>query len=145
MSKRKPIKDCILTVISDRREQLEKEKQLYEEKMHSTQVYYGCGGPYMRQEAAMEKREKEIKELNEFESQILRYKPIKKLRVYAFGCRSCGSACMSTSKPFSDWHECPVCRKMIHLSDVPSKELEVTERSEMGEWLKRVIQGGSGE
>lgn len=139
MSKPKPIKELISQILTDRKEQLRKEIGIFEEKMHDTSSYYGTGGAYRRQEKAKEDREAQLEELEEFEYQLKHTKPVKKLTVYAFGCHKCGSACMSTSKPFDSWHECPVCRQMVFLQDVPSMELEVTESCQIGQWLRRII------
>lgn len=139
MSKPKPIKELINQILTDRKEQLKKEIRIYEEKMHDTESYYGFGGAYGRQEKAKELREHQLEELEEFESQLRRTKPTKKLWVYAFGCRECGTACMTTNKPFDSWHECPTCRKMVYLENVPSMELEVTETCQIGQWLRRII------
>ena len=139
MSKPKPIKELINQILTDRKEQLRKEIRIYEEKMHDTESYYGFGGVYGRQEKAKEAREHQLEELEEFESQLRRAKPTKKLWVYAFGCRECGTACMTTKEPFDSWHECPTCRKMVYLENVPSMELEVTESCQIGQWLRRIV------
>ena len=144
MSKPKPIKERIQEIIDERRKQLAKEVELYERKMRDTASYYGVGGLYARQEKAKEERERQLEELEEFAYQLKRTKKIRSLKVYAFGCRSCGCACMTTIEPFDAWHECPTCRQMIHLSDLDSMTLEVTEDCKAGEWLKRVVWDNEG-
>lgn len=139
MSKPKPIRERMQEIIDERRKQLTKEVELYERKMRDTARYYGIGGPYSRQERAKEERERQLKELEEFGEQLRRVKKTQKLRVYAFGCGNCGCACMTTIEPFDSWHECPTCRRMIHLNNLKSMTLEVTEDCKAGEWLKRIV------
>lgn len=64
------LKDRIQKVIDQRRTQLIKERDEYERKMHDTVSYYGLGGAYRRQEAARDKREEQLNELDDFEKQL---------------------------------------------------------------------------
>lgn len=123
----KDIREQLQEKINRKRKKLEKEAKLYREKMKDTEAYYGFGGPYMRQEAALERREQQLEELKDFENQLQRMKKHKKVRMYVFGCQSCRSTTMVTQQPFDDWHECPVCRNMIYLTKLKSAEIEITE------------------
>lgn len=43
-----------------------------------------------------------------------------------------------------DWHECPVCRQMVHLNSLPSKEFEIVDTGEAWqEQIKRVAEEGN--
>lgn len=140
--KAKPIKDVMQRIIDDRRAQLEKERDKYRQKMHDTQYYYGCGGPYMRQEAAMEKREKELDELKRFEYQLRHTVKTKVVGLYVMGCRHCHSVFFSTQSPFNDWHECPACRGMNFITQVPRQDVEIVmDGSGWQEMLKAAVEG----
>lgn len=96
-------------------------------KMYDTELYYGFGGPYCRQEAAKERREQELEEIEDFERQLQKATKHIKTTVYAFGCNKCGAVCMTTRIPFDDWHECPTCRQMIYLRNISPHTIEITE------------------
>ena len=121
------IQTRIQGIIDQRRQQLTKERDEYKQKMRDTEAYWGLNGPYKRQEAAMECREKQLKELDDFEVQLKRTTKHIEPLVYIFACRECGAVCMTTKEPFSDWHECPTCRKMIRLENVPSRRIKIAE------------------
>lgn len=123
----KDIRELLQEKIDKKRKKLEKEAELYREKMKDTQAYYGFGGPYVRQEAALERREQQLEELKDFENQLQSVKKHKKIRMYVFGCRSCRSTTIVTQQPFDNWHECPVCRDMIYLTKLKSTEVEIVE------------------
>lgn len=64
--------------------------------------------------------------------------------MWIFGCRSCGSITMVNRQPFDDWHECPVCRQMVHLNSLPSKEFEIVDTGETWqEQIKRAAEEGN--
>ena len=121
------IKNQIQRIINKRKQKLVKEIDEYETKMRDTVSYYGFGGPYCRQEAAKERREQELEEIEDFERQLQKATKHIKATVYAFGCEKCGAVCMTTKVPFDDWHECPTCRQMINLRDVSSHTIEIAE------------------
>lgn len=121
------LKDRIQKVIDQRRTQLIKERDEYERKMHDTVSYYGLGGAYRRQEAARDKREEQLNELNDFEKQLKNTTRHFEATVYFFGCNKCGAVCMTTKQPFDDWHECPTCRQMINLHNVGSKTIRIAD------------------
>ena len=123
----KDIREQLQEKINKKRKKLERESELYREKMYDTQAFYGFGGPYVRQEAALERREQQLEELKDFENQLQNVKKHKKVRMYVFGCQSCRSTTMVTQQPFDDWHECPVCRNMIYLTKLKSVEVEIVE------------------
>lgn len=57
---------------------------------------------------------------------------------------SCGSITMVNRQPFDDWHECPVCRQMVHLNSLPSKEFEIVDTGETWqEQIKRAAEEGN--
>lgn len=127
------IKDRVNTIIEHQREVLRGEIEEFEEKLRGTMEYWGCGGPYNRQEEAIERRKKQLDELDDFAMQLNRAKKHETVRMWIFGCRSCGSITMVNRQPFDDWHECPVCRQMVHLNSLPSKEFEMLKAHEEGE------------
>lgn len=140
--KAKPIKEVMQRVIDARRSQLEKERDEYRKKMHETSYYYGTGGPYMRQEAAAEKREKELEELASFERQLRHTVRTKKVGLYVMGCRHCRSVFFSTQSPFHDWHECPSCRGMNYITEVPRRDVEIVmDGSGWQEMLEEAVKG----
>ena len=121
------IKNQIQRIIDKRKQKLTKEIDEYEAKMRETESYYGFGGPYYRQEAAKERREQELEEIEDFERQLRKATKHIKATVYAFGCGKCGAVCMTTRTPFDDWHECPTCRQMIYLRNVSPHTIEIAE------------------
>lgn len=134
------IRTRIQVIIDQRRQQLTKERDEYKQKMHDTEAYWGFNGPYMRQEAAMERREKQLEELEDFEWQLKRITKHIEVTVYVFGCRECGAVCMTTKNPSSDWHECPTCRSMIRLEKLPSRRIKIAEDgSEWQEMIKEAL------
>ena len=122
----------------------EREIEEFEEKLRGTMEYWGCGGPYNRQEEAIERRKKQLDELDDFAMQLNRAKKHETVRMWIFGCRSCGSITMVNRQPFDDWHECPVCRQMVHLNSLPSKEFEIVDTGETWqEQIKRAAEEGN--
>ena len=61
------IKDRVASIIEHQRKVLQDEIQEYQQKLEDTMSFWGCGGPYRRQEAAIERREKQLEELDDFE------------------------------------------------------------------------------
>lgn len=138
----KKIREQTEVLIQRHRERLEKEIAAYERKLRDTMSYYGCGGPYRRQEEAIEKREAQLDKLNDFEKQLYRMKEHEKVSMWVFTCRNCGSVTMVSRQPFDDWHECPVCRGMIHLDHLPSTSFEiVNEKKGWQQILKEATEG----
>lgn len=138
------IKDRVQAIIQHQRLTLQEEIDTYRKKMYDTESYWGFGGPYRRQEAAAEKREAQLKELDDFEEQLKHAKKHQDVRMYIFGCRSCGSITMTSRPPFDDWHECPVCRKMVHLRQLPSTDFQIADTGEAWmEQLRKLAQEGS--
>lgn len=121
------LKDRIQKVIDQRRATLLKERDKYEEKMRDTMSFYGVGGAYRRQEAARDKREEQLNELNDFEKQLESTTKHFETNVYFFGCNKCGTVCMTTKLPFDEWHECPTCRQMIYLHNVRRKAIRIAD------------------
>lgn len=132
--KRRNTLDCIRLVIKKHKNQLEKEIQEWKKKMRDTESYWGFGGPYKRQEKALELREKELEELEELERQLGRYTPYKDITVYVVYCRNCGNIVMSRQQPINEWHECPHCKKMIYDNNPYCKTLRIEDDGEL--WLK---------
>lgn len=135
------IKDRVAAIIRQQRQTLMQEIELYRQKLYDTESYWGLGGPYKRQEAAIEKREKQLEELEDFEMQLKHAKKHQNVRMYVFGCRHCGSITMTSRQPFDDWHECPVCRQMIHLKKLPDTNFQIVDTGEIWmEQLRKVAQ-----
>lgn len=92
----------------------------------------------------IERRKKQLDELDDFAMQLNRAKKHETVRMWIFGCRSCGSITMVNRQPFDDWHECPVCRQMVHLNSLPSKEFEIVDTGETWqEQIKRAAEEGN--
>lgn len=128
------LKDRMMGIIKQRRAALEKEIEFRRDKMHDTEEYWGFGGPYRRQEQALEKRIMQMAELDDLTEQLKSAKKHQSVTMYFFGCRHCRNVTMVTSKPFDDWHECPVCRKMIYLSHLESTCFQIVDTGK--EWIK---------
>lgn len=112
--KRQTIQARVGQIIEDRRAQLQKEIAEWEDKLRGTEEYWGWNGPYLRQEKALEKRTKELDELEEFARQLGKYTPYKEVGLYFLHCRNCGNVFMSNYSPTREWHECPCCKKMVY-------------------------------
>ena len=124
------IKNQIQRIIDKRRQKLTKERDEYEAKMRDTESYYGFGGPYMRQEAARDKRDKQLEELEDFEKQLKATTRHIETKLYVFGCRECGTVTLTTKQPLDAWHECPSCRQMIYLDKIKPQKILIAENEE---------------
>lgn len=133
---KKDINDKISEIIERQRKSLKKEIIKYQENLHGTIQVYGCGGAYNRQEAAIQKREKQLEELDDFERQLRKAKKCQEVRMYIFGCRNCGGITMVDRKPFNEWHECPVCRKMIYIDNLKSTRFQIVDTGEA--WQEQI-------
>lgn len=60
----------IKQIIENRVAKLEAEIEMLRKSQQADESYYGIGGPYRRRERAMDKRENEITELNDFVKQM---------------------------------------------------------------------------
>ena len=99
---------------------------------------------YQKEMERIERRKKQLDELDDFAMQLNRAKKHETVRMWIFGCRSCGSITMVNRQPFDDWHECPVCRQMVHLNSLPSKEFEIVDTGETWqEQIKRAAEEGN--
>lgn len=136
--KRQGIRDLIRSIIADRRRQIVAEIDDWSKKINGTMFYYGCGGPYERQLAAREKREKELEDLNEFEHQIDHLVDLDRIKTFSWYCRECGAVTMTTKMPGGDWHECGSCRRMINKANVLERHLEVTRTCDFGALMRRL-------
>ena len=130
------IKDRVASIIEHQRKVLQNEIQEYQQKLEDTMSFWGCGGPYRRQEAAIERREKQLEELDDFEMQLRRTQKHQDVRMYIFGCKSCGSITMVNRQPFDEWHECPVCRQMIHLNKLKDTQFQIVDTGEV--WQQQI-------
>lgn len=132
------IKERVGRIIQQKRETLEKEIELYRKKLNETESYWGCGGAYSRQQAAIEKREMQMEELDDFEMQLKKAEKHQEVLMYVFGCSNCKSITLVNRQPFSDWHECPVCRHMINLPNLKSKKIRIADSGE--DWMQQLKQ-----
>lgn len=132
--KRQSIADRVRGILGARKEQLNKEIRDWQHKMADTESYWGFGGPYKRQEQALEAREKELEELEEFERQLGRYIPHIEVEMYGFHCRNCGNVILSKTQPLGEWHECPVCKKMVYNNSPDRKKFRIEDEGQF--WLK---------
>ena len=66
----------------------------------------------------------------------------KVVGLYVMGCRHCHSVFFSTQSPFNDWHECPACRGMNFITQVPRQDVEIVmDGSGWQEMLKAAVEG----
>lgn len=130
------IKDRVAAIIRRQQQTLQDEIEMYRRKLRETESYWGCGGPYNRQEAAIEKREKQLEELNDFEMQLKYVEKHQDVHMYIFGCKHCGSITMVNQQPFDDWHECPVCRNMVYLKNLKPTNFRIVDTGE--NWMKQL-------
>lgn len=136
------IKERVQKVIDKYRSHLIKERDEFEAKMRDTECVYGFGGPYMRQEAARDKRDKQLEELEDFEKQLKATTRHIETTLYVFGCRECGAVTMTTKQPPDAWHECPGCRQMIYLDGIKPRKILIAENEECWqEMLKESLEG----
>ncbi len=131
--KRQSITERVRGVISARKEQLTKEIAEWRHKMRGTEEFWGYGGPYKRQEQALEAREKELDELEEFERQLGKYTPHIEISMYGLYCRNCGNVILSETQPIREWHECPACKKMIYDNNPGRKTFRIEDEGQF--WL----------
>ena len=136
--KRKPLGEVIQKVLDDRKKILKEEADFYDSQAHSNAYYWGYGGPVPRQEAAAEKRRKEIEEIERFEYNLRHYEPLTAVKVYAFHCRECGAVSMTTRFPSGEWHECLSCRKMIHESTSQEFDIQTPIKSYFATLIRRL-------
>lgn len=132
----KDIKDKMQDLINRQKQRLTKEILECERKLNDTLSYYGVGGPYHRQEDALDRRKKQLDELEDFENQLKMAKKHRFITMFIFSCPSCGGVTMMNRQPFNDWHECPVCRKMIRLDRLPSTRFEIVDTGEL--WQQQI-------
>ena len=121
----KPIQELLKDIIAERRQKLNAEIELYEQKMSDTEQYWGLGGAYRRQEAAADKRREQLEELDRFEYQMNHTVNFEEITVYPLYCRHCSTAIMCSAYPKGEWHECPCCKQMIYENAFRKKELKV--------------------
>ena len=65
---------------------LEKEIEILIRKKNETEYNYGLGGAYHRQEKAIDRREQEIKQLEDFKKQCMQPLKTEKIALYALYC-----------------------------------------------------------
>jgi len=137
--KRQSIQERVAGVIEDRRRQLTKEIEEWEQKMRDTEAWYGFGGPYMRQEEARDRRVRELEELENFAGQQQRIRPHFDVHMNVLYCRGCGNVVMSLLCPSGEWHECPHCKKMMYDNEHNSREFTVEDKGQS--WLELLKEG----
>ena len=136
--KRQSVSERIRGILNARKKQLEKEICEWQRKMDDTESYWGFGGPYRRQEQALDVRKKELYELEEFERQMGAYTPYIEVEMYGVYCRNCGNVVLSRAQPIGEWHECPSCKKMIYDNNPERKKFRVEDEGQF--WLKALIE-----
>lgn len=128
--KRQNIKELCLKICESRHAQLKKELDECEQKLYDTMQYYGCGGPYNRQEQARDRRLEELEDLERFERMLDRAVSLKELSLYPIPCTRCGSVTLTAVAPFDDWHECATCRSMVHAHGIKPIKLKIADDGE---------------
>ena len=83
-------------------------------RQREDEFIYGFGGAYSRRENAIKKREKEINELKEFKRQIKKPIVATETTFSVLYCKECHNEIFTKGSIQEEWHECPVCRKMIY-------------------------------
>ena len=83
-------------------------------RQRDDEFVYGVGGAYRRKENAIGKREKEIMELKEFQKQMSKPLVAEEIIFSVFYCKECHNEILTEGRTSEEWHECPVCRKMIY-------------------------------
>lgn len=83
-------------------------------RQRDDEFVYGVGGAYRRKDNAIGKREKEIMELKEFLKQIKKPLVAEDIIFSVFYCKKCHNEILTEGRTSEEWHECPVCRKMIY-------------------------------
>ncbi len=131
--KRQTIKARVEQIIEERRKQLQKEITGWKRKLRDTEEYWGMNGPYRRQEEALERREKELKELEEYARQLGKYIPFKEVSMYGLYCRDCGNVTLSLNIS-GEWTECPSCKKMIYDNNPQRKTFKIEDDGQY--WLR---------
>ena len=137
--KRQSIEKRVADIIESRRQQLNKEIKEWEYKLQGTMSYYGIGGPYNRQEAALELRKQELLELESFARQQSYTVKLQEVHAYVLHCQHCGNVMMSTIQPPEGWHECLYCRKMINIDRPRAKKFRVQDEGQP--WLEYIKEG----
>lgn len=131
--KRQTIKARVEQIIEERRKQLQKEIADWNRKLRDTEEYWGMGGPYMRQEEALERRKKELAELEEYARQLGKFIPFKEVNMYGLHCRNCGNVILSLNIS-GEWSECPSCKKMIYDNNPQWKTFKIEDDGQY--WLR---------
>ena len=139
--KRKPLEEVVQKVLDNRKKILREEVAFYENLAMSNVSYWGYGGPVARQEAAAEKRRKEIEIVEQFEKALRHFEPLENIKVYSWYCRECGSLTMTTRYPSGEWHECGSCRKMIHKATLQEFEIQTPSKRYFACLIRR-LKGG---
>lgn len=106
--------DVLNRKITSRMDKLETSILDLKSRQRDDAFVYGIGGAYRRKENAISRREKEITELREFQKQIRKPLVPKEIIFSVFYCKECHSEILTEGRSVEDWHECPVCRKMIY-------------------------------
>ena len=103
--------------LADKRiSRLEKETEILIQKQKETEYNYGLEGAYRRQEKAIEHREQEIKQLEDFKKQCMQPLKTENITLYALYCKECKTTTYVPANvrvPEGRIHDCPVCRKTI--------------------------------
>lgn len=99
--------------VATRISKLKDEIKVSKEKQWEAEDLYGFGGSYIRREHAVEKREKEIERLEQFVNQIRLPIITTEMRYSVLYCNHCHSEILTQGNIYGEWHECPVCKKMI--------------------------------
>lgn len=150
--KRQPIHKRVNQIIEDRRAQLQKEIEEWRDKLRGTEEFWGYNGPYMQQAAALERRQKELDELEEYARQLGKYIPFKEVSVSVLFCRDCGNLILNSHSPTGKWAECPSCKHMIYCENPTRKTFRIEEDGQEwleafkeNEWDKAYYRGGAEE
>jgi len=131
---KRSIFDVVKALIAKRKARLQAEIKEWQRKMHDTESYWGFNGPYKRQEAALNKREKELEEIEEFERQLSSYTPYEEISLYSLYCRNCGNVVFSSQYPMGNYHECPNCKKMIYDNNPERKTFRIENDGQL--WIR---------
>ena len=122
----KPIQDIIQKMLYDRKMKLNAEIKDLKIRQTQDMSVYGVGGAYGRKERAIEAREKQLKQLEEFQKSTANVITTEPWVTYHYYCKECNLHFWTARrKPDNkEYLECPLCYHLVFNS--PDKcELEV--------------------
>lgn len=122
---KKSIHNKLAALLEKEQNRIEREIEIFEHKLRDTMSYYGIGGPYSRQEAALDYRRKERQQIEHLKKQLEGSCRIEEEQFYSVTCGECGNVLLSKGITDEQYFECPSCRYMIHRSRAENKTIKI--------------------